>query len=104
MDNNMYGGQPQYNYNTPQQNPVFTKYLVLSILEMICCCQITGVIALVLTILANSDFKAGNFVGFESKTKSAKTTLIVGLVIGLVAGIALFFLYGVAILAEINNY
>ena len=51
---------------------------------MLFCCQITGIIALVFTILANSAFKIGNFADYQAKIKGAKTTLTVGWIVAAV--------------------
>lgn len=88
-----------------QSTPEFTKYLVLSIVQMMCCCQITGIIALVFTILSNSAFKIGNIEDYQSKIKAAKTTLIVGCIIGVIAYIIMIIVYmaifGMALLSEL---
>ena len=71
---------------TPQQsNPTFTKYLILSILELICCCPITGIIALVFTIMANSAFNSSNMNTYNQYTKYSKVSLIVGVVLAILS-------------------
>ena len=86
-----------YNQNMNQMNqktPGFTKYLILSILQTLCCCQITGIIAFVFTLFANSAFKKGDMMDYQSKLKGARTSLIVGLVIGVIATIFIVVVYG----------
>ena len=89
--NNMNG---MGNMNMQGSNPTFTKYLILSILELFCCCQITGIIALVFTCIADSAWGNDMF-KYEQDTKRAKTTLIIGLAIGVVSNLVLVFMMGV---------
>ena len=101
MDNGYYNqGMNQMTQSTPE----FTKYLILSIIQLLCCCQITGIIALVFTILANSSFKIGNLVDYQSKIKSAKTVLTVGWIVAAVIYIIVIVMYGamfgIALLSE----
>lgn len=100
-----YDGMGQMPQMNTQSTPGFTKYLILSILQMLCCCQITGIIALVFTILANSAFKIGNLAEYQSKIKGAKTTLIVGLIVAAVIYIIFIIVYlgafGIALLSEL---
>lgn len=111
MDNNFnqQGYNPQQGYNTNGMNnmsggsaPDFTKTLILSIVQMLCCCQITGIIALIFTIIANSAFKSGNMNEYYTKQKSAKTALKVGWIIGVVVVLLMIVFYGLAFLASLN--
>lgn len=100
-NNNAYQQNTQ-SYNTvPAQNsPDFTLWLVLGIIQicMICCCNclslITGTITVVLVILANNSYKAGNLADHDSKIKIAKIVNLVGwglfvvnIIINLVGGV-----------------
>ena len=98
MGNNMNG----YNQNMPVGSaPEFTKYLILSIVEMICCCQITGIIGIVFAVMANSAFKIGNMMDYQAKIKNTKTTLLIGLAIGIVCNLLLVLVYGLSFMAGI---
>lgn len=69
-------------YNKPSnsdKNPKFTQYLIFSIIELVCVNQICGIIALILTCMADSDFKSGNMDSYDQKMSYAKIALIVGL-------------------------
>ena len=105
MDNmnngtNNYGYQP----NMPVGSaPEFTKYLILSILEMVCCCQITGIIGIVFVVMANSAFKMGNMMDYQVKIKNVKTTLLVGLIIGIICNIAVFGIYGASFMVSLMD-
>ena len=68
--------------------PEYGKNLGLSIFQMICCCQVTGLIALVVTLIANSDYRAGKMDDYESKMKNANIALIAGWIIGAIVTIA----------------
>ena len=89
----MYGGQMNginYGNNGMGINPNagklpnFTTYLVLSILETLCCCWVTGVIGIVFCCLANSSWKAGNTNDAYTKLHTTKIVLIIGLIVGFV--------------------
>ncbi|MBO4371888.1 MAG: CD225/dispanin family protein [Bacteroidales bacterium] len=80
--------QPQPNTNSEIKNePSGTKpakpnnYLVLSIISILVSC-IIGIVALVFSILSDSDYKKGDYKGAEEKAKIAKIVAIVGLVLG----------------------
>lgn len=82
--NNMQGTNMQgYGVNMAPKNPLFTKWLIISILQFLCCNNITGLISLILTIIADSDFKKGMMAEYESKMKGAKIATIIGLITGL---------------------
>ena len=100
---NMNYSQNNYSMNNQIQGstPGFTKYLTLSILQLACCSQVPGIIALVFTILFNSAYKRGDMTDYESKKKNAKIALIIGLVIGVLANIVIMGIYGVSLMATI---
>lgn len=81
-----------YNGVTPSA-PNFTMYLILSIAELLCCSFITGIIALILTIMANSAYKIGNMIDYQSKMKISKILLIVGLCIGIIMYVLIFVIF-----------
>lgn len=83
--------------------PKFGLYLGLSIAEMLCCGGIFGLIALIMTILGNNAYKAGDTMGGESKMKTAKILLIVGVIVGVLASIFVCVVYGAAIAAAIGS-
>jgi len=63
------------------------NYLVPSILATIACCLVTGIISIVYSTQVNSKYEAGDIVGAEKASKTAKTWLIVSVVIGLLGWI-----------------
>ncbi len=73
-NNNFYNPQPNQN----QSPPNYSSLLTFSILELICCNQIFGILGLVFTTLADSAYKSGNYAEYESKSKLAKIMLIIG--------------------------
>ena len=90
--------QPQ---RVSDSHPKFTSMLILAILELLCCNQLTGIIALILIIIGDSDWKSGRPIDADGKFKGAKIALIIGVVLGLIAYIAIACFYGVAIFAAI---
>lgn len=64
---------------------------------MIYYCQVTGLIALVVTLIANSDYSAGKIDDYEKKMKNSNIALIAGWIIGAIATIATIVLQVMAI-------
>lgn len=83
-----------------QNAPEYGKNLGLSIFQMICCCQVTGLIALVVTLIANSDYRTGKMDDYEKKMKNANIALIAGRIIGAIATITTIVLQVIAISYE----
>ena len=80
-----------------QNAPEYGKNLGLSIFQMICCCQVTGLIALVVTLIANSDYRTGKMDDYEKKMKNANIALIACWIIGAIATIAMLVLQVIVI-------
>ena len=82
--------QPGYN-NAPQgkqgNSPAFTTLILLAVLQTCCCNTVTGVIAIILTFLADNAYKSGDFAGYESKRKIVIIVLIAGVVLTILMSI-----------------
>lgn len=72
-------------------------YIILSIVLLFFCNQIAGIISLILSILASSDYNKGDYKSAEEKWRISKITLLVGL--GLMIGTLLlvFAIWGAAV-------
>lgn len=68
--------------------PWFIKYLLLSIFQLFCCCQITGILGLIFTIMGNSAYEKGDYTIAEVRQRNARTSMIIGWVLG-----ALFWVF-----------
>lgn len=89
-------GNGQYYGQPPQRDmPQHGLYMALSILELLFCNLITGILGIVFTNEANSAYKAGDYEGSEKKKKSAKLSLIIGAVLGVVVIIVSLLFVGV---------
>ena len=77
----------------------FGLKLGLSIAEMLCCNPMFGLIALILILVANSKFKAGDEEGSAKMAKANTILLIVGAVLAVIGGIAYFAIFGAAMMA-----
>ncbi|MBQ9443367.1 MAG: CD225/dispanin family protein [Lachnospiraceae bacterium] len=83
--NNMNGYNNGGGYSNPTpppaygNHPKFATMLTLSILMTCCCNTIPGVVAIVLTCLANSAYKQGMVTDADSKMRGASIALIVGI-------------------------
>lgn len=81
MDN--FNNQQQFQQQTVPNAPDFIMLLILSIASTLCCCLPAGAVSLVFTLMANSDFKSGNIVGYTSKVKTAKVIMVIGVILTL---------------------
>lgn len=88
MQNNMYQQNKEtFGQNVSQKAPDFTKWIIISVFQMACCCQITGILSLVMVILADSDFKKGLYTEYASKMKTAKIASVVGIILGFIVSV-----------------
>ena len=79
----------------PAEKPNTVLWIVLSAVEIFTCCQITGILSLVFSIIAHLSADKGNFEDARKKLKIAKTSFWIGFALGLlviVAYIAIFVL------------
>lgn len=92
---NPYCGQPQYQYNPqpyyaqPQQEAQKPKcpptYLALSIVLMILCCQVTGIVAIIYSANVSSKYNAGDYEGAQKYSDRAALWCILSIVLGLIS-------------------
>ena len=101
--------QPQYSYQAPAApayaapvaaKPKTTGMIVFSIINMLCCGGLFGLIALIFAIMAGS---AATYEDGVKKLKTAKTLNIVGLIIGVVMWVIIIAVYGAMIVAAISS-
>ena len=96
--------EPQYQPNqVPRTNQTFWPALVFSIVQIIFVPGFYGVIPLIITLMANSDWKNGNFEAYNSKTKAAKIFLIVGAVLLVIWVIVVLGGFGYLFLSLVNS-
>lgn len=79
----------------------FGLKLGLSIAEMLCCNPLCGLISLVMVLIANSKFKAGDVEGSDKLSKVVNIVLIVGVVLTVIGTIVSFLVPG--LLAGLGN-
>lgn len=82
--NNM-GGMNIPSYNQQMQGPSdtdFTKNLILSVVQLMCCCQVTGIVALIMCILSNTAYKQGNMADYTAKKDAFNKALFAGWILG----------------------
>ena len=88
----MYGGGPAYTpYGVPGGYPQhIPNYLVQAILVTIFCCLPLGIVAIIFAAQVNGKVTAGDIAGAQSSSRTARTLVIVPVVVGaVVIGIAL---------------
>lgn len=82
--------QQGYNY-VPQSkqgnSPGFIPLILLSVLQILCCNTITGIIAIILTFVADGAYRSGDIKGYESKKKIAIIVIIAGFVLTILLSI-----------------
>ncbi len=74
--------EPVYAEPSPaitEEKPNTVLWIVLSAVEMLMCCQISGVISLILSILGHVDADKGNLAEANKKIKYAKLSFWLGL-------------------------
>ena len=107
--NNMNGYNNGGGYSNPTpppaygNHPKFGTMLTLSILMTCCCSTVPGVVAIVLTCVANSSFKQGMIDDADSKMRGASIALIVGLglfALGMLFALIYFLLLTMGLLAS----
>ena len=76
--------------------PSGTTYLILAILETLCCCLPIGIVAIIFAALGMSAEKNGNYTDAMDKYGKAKLWLIIGLVLGILLNIIFIILQVVA--------
>ncbi len=90
--------------NQPMNQGVRPKnYLVESILVTILCCLPLGIVGIVFASQVNSKYDTGDFAGAEKASSQAKQFMMWGLIIGVVAIVAYFAIFGAAIFAGMSQ-
>lgn len=67
-----------YGAQVPVSNNTFIRDLICSIIQMVLLPFFYGLIPLIITVLANDEWKRGNYESYEKKTKVAGIFLIIG--------------------------
>lgn len=76
-------------------------YIVLSALSLFFCNQITGIIALIFSILGTTDYNRGDYGAAKEKWKICKITLWIGLGITIAILVFVFAIWGFAIFGSL---
>ncbi|MCM1020672.1 MAG: CD225/dispanin family protein [Muribaculum sp.] len=76
-------GTTQWQNNDMPDPP--SNYLIWSIISFLLCCQLTGAIALVYSVLVEYRYSHGNYAGAQSASSIAKTWNIISIVLALVS-------------------
>lgn len=91
------------NINQNYARPSLTPYIVCSIVQLLCCNSITGVIALVFSLIARDKFSSGDTASGSDYMKYAKWTLIIGFILAAIIWILaicyIVFIVGVSAVA-----
>jgi len=77
-----YNGQ-QFN-NGPQQPPMPNNYLVWAILVTICCCIVTGIVAIIYASKVSPAYYRGDYMEAQKASDRASMWVIISFVLGLI--------------------
>ena len=82
----------------PIEKPNTVLWIVLSVIELLSCCQITGIISLIFSILGHIAAEKGDFAEASKKLKTAKISFWIGLGLGVlfIIAYAVLMVLGVA--------
>ncbi len=90
--------EPQYyQAEMPQQSaaqgaaPNTTLWIILSVVELLCCCQLGGIVALIFSILGHVAVGKGDLADAEQKLEIAKIAIIAGAVLGVISFVSVLF-------------
>ena len=87
----------------PAEKPNTVLWIVLSAVEIFTCCQITGIVSLIFSIIAHLSADKGNFEDARKKIKIAKTSFWIGFALGLIVIIAYFILVAIGVAAGVTE-
>ncbi len=85
------------------ERPNTVLWIVLSAIEIFTCCQITGIISLIFSIIGHISAEKGDFADAGKKLKIAKTSFCIGLALGLIFVVAYIVIFGSGIGAGITE-
>ncbi len=85
------------------EKPNTVLWIVLSAVEIFTCCQITGIISLIFSIIGHISAEKGDFADAESKIKIAKTSFWIGLGLGILFVVAYIVIFALGIAAGITE-
>lgn len=96
---------PEYSAETvvPADKPNTVLWIVLSAVEIFTCCQITGIISLIFSIIGHVSAEKGDFADAERKLKIAKISFWIGLSLGLLIIVAYIVLMVLGIAAGLTE-
>ena len=83
----------------PAEKPNTVLWIVLSAVEIFTCCQITGIVSLIFSIIAHLSADKGNFEDARKKIKIAKTSFWIGFALGLIVIIAYIAIFALGMAA-----
>ncbi len=72
----------------PAEKPNTVLWIVLSAVQIFTCCQITGIISLIFSIIGHVSAEKGDFADAAGKIKVAKISFWIGIALGLIGIIA----------------
>lgn len=96
---------PEYNAAPAPsgERPNTVLWIVLSAVEIFTCCQITGIISLIFSIIGHVSAEKGDYADAASKIKVAKISFWIGLSVGLLAVVAYIFLVAIGVAAGLTE-
>ena len=87
----------------PGEKPNTVLWIVLSAVEIFTCCQITGIISLIFSIIGHISAEKGDLADAAKKIKIAKTSFWIGFGVGLAIIIAYVVLIVLGVVAGLSE-
>lgn len=81
------------NYNSVENN--YIPWLIAGIVQLMCCNQITGIITILFSFLANEDYTKGSINEYKSKIKCAKIATIIGVILSALIYVCIIVFYAI---------
>ena len=85
----------------PAEKPNTVLWIVLAAVELLTCCQITGIVSLIFAILGHTAADKGDFAEANKKIKNAKTWFWIGIAVGAVFWVAYVVLVAIGAAAGV---
>ena len=85
------------------ERPNTVLWIVLSAIEIFTCCQITGIISLIFSIIGHVSAEKGDYADAAKKIKIAKTSFWIGLALGLLFVVAYIVIFALGIAAGVSE-
>lgn len=100
--------QQQGSYAPPPQGPIkhpkSTQNMVIGIIQLVCCCIVTGILMLVWNSSLDTAYRNGDQMECARLEKNIKTAMIIGFIVPVVLGILYGVLFAAGMVGSMGYY